>query len=135
MLNWLYDRIGIVAAPRASNLLSFLGIPITFVLVCFTWVFFRSPDFSSAWKISGAMLGLSTPMVQQVTLRTYEILIIGAAALLVVAEPLIVRGVERNGIDGWWHLSPVVRGTVYALFILVLVVFGGSVQKFIYFDF
>lgn len=38
----------------------FFGILITFHLVCISWVFFRSPDFASAWAFFGGMADWST---------------------------------------------------------------------------
>ena len=52
---------GPAALRRPGSLLS---LPATFVLICFTWVFFRAPTFAHAWSISGAMLGLSDPTVE-----------------------------------------------------------------------
>jgi alginate O-acetyltransferase complex protein AlgI len=34
----------------------------TFVIILFTWVFFRAADFSSALRYCGSMLGLTTPL-------------------------------------------------------------------------
>lgn len=35
----------------------------------------------------------------------------------------------------WWRVSYPLRGLAYANLVLLLTLFGGSTQKFIYFDF
>ncbi len=57
LLNQAFDRFGVGASSGMSRTLSALGLPFTFVLVCFTWVFFRAPTFDVAWTVSAKMLG------------------------------------------------------------------------------
>jgi alginate O-acetyltransferase complex protein AlgI len=135
LLEGMYRRTGIVVNGIWASLISMAGIPITFVLVCFTWVFFRAPDFASGWRIGGAMLGFAHPAGQLPPVRNYEMAIIVVSALLVFAEPFIVGWLQRTGIDAWWKIPFPLRGLAYALVALMLIVFGGATQKFIYFDF
>lgn len=114
--------------------LSLLGWPFMFVAVHFTWVYFRAPSFSDAWQICSAMLGLADP-VALAPVRLYEILGVIATVTLILLEPRIVRRFRSSGVDGWWRIPFPVRGIAYASLVLALVVFGGSTQKFIYFDF
>jgi alginate O-acetyltransferase complex protein AlgI len=130
----LYGSMNIVAArPRVEQALSLAGWPVTMVLVSFTWVFFRANSFGDAWKISAAMLGLA-PATTEPYLRTYVWLGLGAAALLAFSEPIIVRLLQR-GYARWWSMPWVMRGSVYFAIAMILILFGGSSQKFIYFDF
>jgi hypothetical protein len=67
--------------------------------------------------------------------RLYEVAIVMAGALLVWSEPWLVNRAEREGILWWWRVPFGLRGLAYAAGVLVLVAFGGTTQKFIYFDF
>jgi D-alanyl-lipoteichoic acid acyltransferase DltB (MBOAT superfamily) len=135
LLDAFYTRIGVAAKPMLSRSLSVAGMPLTFVLVCLTWVFFRAPDFRTASIIGGAMLGLAHPTAVMPLVRSYEIAIVALSAIVVFAEPLVVGRLIKTGIGGWWQVPFPLRGAVYALGSLVLLVFGGATQKFIYFDF
>jgi alginate O-acetyltransferase complex protein AlgI len=135
LLEAFYARIGIAANPTLSRWLSLAGMPVTFVLVCFTWVFFRAPDFKAAFAIGGAMLGLAHPTAPLPPVRTYEIAIVAVSAIVVFVEPFVVTRLEKTGIASWWKLPFPLRGTAYALCSLLLLIFGGATQKFIYFDF
>jgi hypothetical protein len=81
------------------------------------------------------MLGLGHPTLPPLSLRSYEVGIIAASALLVFAEPFVVTRLQKSGIGGWWKVPSPLRGAAYALGALFLIVFGGATQKFIYFDF
>ena len=135
LLEGFYRWTGIATSPFWSRFLSIMGMPVTFVLVCITWVFFRAPDFVSAAHIGSAMLGLAHPVGGLPSIRSYEIAIIVASAVLVFAEPPIVGRLQRTGIRAWWKVPFLLRGSAYALLAVTLIVFGGSTQKFIYFDF
>jgi D-alanyl-lipoteichoic acid acyltransferase DltB (MBOAT superfamily) len=135
LLDAFYARIGIAANPVLARWLSIAGLPLTFVLVCFTWVFFRAPNFKVAFAIGGAMLGLTHPTAPMPLVRGYEIAIVGVSAIVVFLEPPIVTRLQATGIGSWWKVPFPLRGAAYALCTLLLLVFGGATQKFIYFDF
>ena len=135
LLEAFYVRIGIAANATLSRWLSLAGMPVTFVLVCFTWVFFRAPDFKAAFAVGGAMLGLAHPSAPLPLVRSYEIAIVALSAIVVFVEPLVVTRLQKTGIDAWWKVPFPLRGAAYALCSLLLLVFGGATQKFIYFDF
>jgi len=42
---------------------------------------------------------------------------------------------QKTGIASWWKVPFPLRGAAYALCSLLLLIFGGTTQKFIYFDF
>jgi alginate O-acetyltransferase complex protein AlgI len=131
----LWDRLGMVEGTRSRRLLSGAGLPITFLLVLVTWVFFRAGGFTDAWAILGAMVGGASPSGDTVRFRAYELAIVCASAILAWVEPWLVTRLERQGVDWWWRVPFWVRGVAYAAGVLVLVAFGGPTQKFIYFDF
>ena len=128
-------RAGIARGSTTDRWMSLAGIPMTFLMVCFTWVFFRCPSFDIAWKVSGAMLGMGHTHDPIATVRTYELLIVAFSGLLAFVEPFVVGIFERRGITWWWRVPFPIRGGVYAVVVLGLLAFGGTTQKFIYFDF
>lgn len=134
MLVQLFGWLNVDAKPHLASGLSLAGWPVTMVLVCFTWVFFRAPNFHDAWIICAAMLGLSSPEGAEPVIRLYVLVGIMLAALVAVAEPLLIRGVERAQAR-WWSMPWSIRGFSYFVVAMLLICFGGSSQKFIYFDF
>ena len=71
-----------------------LRIAFTFVLLLFTWVFFRAADVSEALKYCSAMFGISEPqpasaLLSGLYLRSYYVLSIGLAALTIWMRPQV----------------------------------------------
>jgi len=129
----LYARAGVMAGSPASRILSWLGWPLTLALVWITWVFFRAPTFHDAWLVAAAMLGLGGA-AEVPAVRSYVQLLVWGSLLLTLLEPQIERGL-KHGLQRWETLHFTLRGTAYAGLVLAVIVFGGSSQKFIYFDF
>lgn len=129
----LYSRLGVVANSGTARVLSWLGWPVTLALVWVTWVFFRAPTFDDAWTITAAMLGLSQAS-GSVDVRSYVQALVWGSLLLTFLEPRIERSL-RDGLMRWGQLHFTLRGTAYAGMVLAVIFFGGSSQKFIYFDF
>lgn len=134
LLNF-YTKLGWVGHTLSARFISWIGLPTTFILVCFTWVFFRATNFADAWTISGAMLGLAVPVGELPQVRSYLKIFVGIAFFVAYIEHWIVRVISAQGLLSWWHVPYFIRGFLYASLILLLVVFGGGTQKFIYFDF
>lgn len=111
-----------------------LGWLITFGLIHVSWVFFRAPNFTDAWRVCAAMFGMSEPDAV-VPVRTYEVLGVGLTVALVLLEPRLLELFRRVGVDWWWRMPFPLRGIAYASLALAVVLFGGPTQKFIYFDF
>lgn len=131
----LWDRMGMTDSSSPRQWLAAAGMPVTFLLVLVTWVFFRAGGFSDAWAMLMAMGGAVPVADSGVRFRTYEVAIVVASAVLVWLEPWVVSRLERYGIDWWWRVPYPLRGAAYAIGVLLLVAFGGPAQKFIYFDF
>lgn len=134
LLNAGLSAIGVVQGGFADRALSWLGWPVTFIAMHFTWVFFRASTFADAWTVCAAMLGLADP-VAVTPVRLYEIVGVLATVALVLIEPRVVAFFERRGVEWWWRVPFPLRGATYASLVLAVVVFGGPTQKFIYFDF
>ena len=77
----------------------------------------------------------SRPISPLPIVRSYEIAIVALSAIVVFIEPLVVTRLQKTGIAAWWKVPFPLRGTGYALCSLLLLIFGGTTQKFIYFDF
>jgi D-alanyl-lipoteichoic acid acyltransferase DltB (MBOAT superfamily) len=135
LLEGLSTRLRISGTAGLARVNALVGLPLTFLIICFTWVFFRAPGFEQAWRICAAMLGLAEPQGGVPSIRFYEAMIVAAAAIVVFLEPVLFKVAASRGIGWWWSLPFPLRGTCYAALVLVLIVFGGPTQKFIYFDF
>jgi alginate O-acetyltransferase complex protein AlgI len=129
----LYSRAGVLADSFTARALSWLGWPVTLMLVWITWVFFRAHTFHDAWIITAAMLGYGGTTAAPVV-RSYVQVLVWSSLLLTFLEPRIEQGL-RNGLHRWGQLHFTLRGTAYAGLTLTVIFFGGSSQKFIYFDF
>jgi len=129
----LYSRLGVLSHSFSARLLSWLGWPVTLALVWISWVFFRAHSFHDAWIITAAMLGLGET-TEVASVRSYVQWLVWGSLLLTLLEPSIERFL-RQGLQRWGQLHFTLRGTAYAGLALTLIVFGGSSQKFIYFDF
>ncbi|NMF87375.1 MBOAT family O-acyltransferase [Aromatoleum petrolei] len=134
LLNAGLRMAGIAEDSLVDRALSWLGWPVTYVAMHFTWVFFRAPNFADAWAVCAAMLGLAAPSTA-VAVRLYEVIGVLATVVLVLIEPRIVAFFERRGVEWWWRVPFPLRGVAYASLVLAIVLFGGPTQKFIYFDF
>jgi D-alanyl-lipoteichoic acid acyltransferase DltB (MBOAT superfamily) len=118
-------------AHKSKTLKNFLLALFTFFLVNVTWVFFRSPDFESAWRLltsmfssvpGGAML-LSTLSMIKIT-----VIIIGVVIfhwLMRDTRVLIVASKMP-----WWLL-----GIIWSVIVLLLILSQESSSAFIYFQF
>lgn len=131
----LAARAGIAPGSRASAGLSRLGLPVTFLLVLVTWVFFRAETFGKAWDVLSAMAGFPSAAAGALRYRSYEVAMVGAGLVFCALEPWLFAQAQRRGIDAWWKLPAPLRGVAYAAFVLVLLALGGATQKFVYFDF
>lgn len=135
MLAKAYDRLGMTEGTGIRGALSLAGMPLTFLLVLITWVFFRATGFTDAWTMLTAMAAVAETLKSPLQFRAYEIGIVLAGAILVWTEPMLVGRAEKHGILWWWRVPFCLRGASYAAGVLLLIAFGGTTQKFIYFDF
>ncbi|NOR79405.1 MAG: MBOAT family protein [Methyloprofundus sp.] len=134
VLKSFYSAIDLNSKFIFHQVVEFLSRPFTFLLICFTWVFFRAENFSGAWAISSAMLGFYQGSHSPPEIRLYLQFIVLFSFVFVLLEPLIERWFLK-GFRQWRSVPFYVRGTAYASIAMAVHVFGGSTQKFIYFDF
>lgn len=130
----IYERLGVTVGSFTSRVLSWFGWPVTLLAIWFTWVFFRAPTFQDAWTITTAMLGLKASPTEEINLRNYVQILLWASLCFTFFEAGLEREL-RNRLASWGKLHFTLRGGAYASLLLMVIFFGGSSQKFIYFDF
>jgi D-alanyl-lipoteichoic acid acyltransferase DltB (MBOAT superfamily) len=109
----------------------FLMALFTFFLVNVTWVFFRSPDFSSAWRLLKSMFShVPNGAVLLTTLSMIKITIIIIALVIfhwLMRNTRVLIVAEKMP---WWLL-----GLVWSVMLLLLILSQESSSSFIYFQF
>lgn len=111
---------------------SFIYALLTFLLICITWVFFRSATFSEAWALLRSMSG-QTPPAGPPLLATVDII----KVMVVIGLMLLFHWVMRNttvlkttGKMPWWLVS-----IVWAGMLILVILSQGTSKAFIYFQF
>ncbi len=116
---------------RAFSSSKLLLALLTFFLVNITWVFFRSPDFTTAWRIFTSMF---TEVKGGATLLTsLTIIKIAVIISLMLACHWFMKDrkvLSMTGTVRWWLV-----GTIWAAMLILLVLSQESTNSFIYFQF
>lgn len=127
--NQVASAIGLVARPGLNRA---LNIFVTFVLVCFAWIFFRANNVSDAFAIIGKM---ATP-VGNLFIGKPSIFLFSVFGILVLYLSELFWNGSQERFPLFAHPNWVVRQFSYAtvvILILLLGVFDGG--QFIYFQF
>jgi alginate O-acetyltransferase complex protein AlgI len=110
-----------------KNITNFILALCTFFLVNVTWVFFRSADFTSAWRMLHSMFVRNSAGTAVLSyLDIYKVAII--TVLLVIAHWLMVLKVA--GKMPWWLL-----GIVWSAMLILIALSQNASSSFIYFQF
>ena len=112
-----------------NNLLAGAEGAVTFLLIIITWVFFKADSVSHAWGYLQVMLSKSLFMSPG-DLPLKEILIALAFVLVEFIQRKKDHALQINDIRQLW-----LRWGLYIGIIVVIMLFGGGTQKFIYFQF
>ena len=118
-------------SPTASRLLDKgWGIPLTFPLICVTWVFFRAVSFSQGWSLLSSMLGFQTGSS---VLSRADIATLGVITFVGLGISVLCRNVTLESV---WSRTPrvIAMALVLAMGLLVFVSPGDN-RAFIYFQF
>ncbi|MEO5571372.1 MAG: MBOAT family O-acyltransferase [Bacteroidia bacterium] len=118
----------IVSNKTFSN---FILAMITFFFINVTWVFFRSPDFTSAWRMLTSMF--SNVKDGAVLLTTLSIIKVSVITILMVAFHWMMRNTRVLTVAEnlpWWLL-----GITWSFLLLILIWSQESSSSFIYFQF
>ncbi len=107
-----------------------LQIGITFSLTIFAWIFFRAEDLHHAFSYINKIFSLSLFSGSDIS-PTYVIVLI----LVLVTAEWIQRDKQHALQLPSFNVHKTVRWTVYYGVIALIILFGGSQQEFIYFQF
>jgi alginate O-acetyltransferase complex protein AlgI len=118
-----------IVPGRKSN--SFLLALLTFMLINITWVFFRANDFSTAWRLLGAMFGF-IPNGLTVLSNLDLLKVFGVMIPLV-----IIHWRMRNTTVGKWveRIPSKFAIAIWVLMILALLLAQETGDAFLYFQF
>ncbi len=108
----------------------FLGWLGTFLLVCVAWVFFRAPDFGTAFVVVASMFQ-PTDLVP--TLSSFDVAKTLGLTAAILAIHLFLRNRSLAWLFGsvpWW-----LRAIALATMLLSLILLSGEDRAFIYFQF
>ena len=116
---------------RSKTFANFMLAMVTFFFINVTWVFFRAPDFTSAWRMLTSMF--SPVKDGTVLLTTLSIIKVSVIIVLMVSFHWIMRNTrvlqEAEKIP-WWLL-----GIIWSVLLLLLIWSQESSSSFIYFQF
>jgi D-alanyl-lipoteichoic acid acyltransferase DltB (MBOAT superfamily) len=113
---------------QSSN---FLLALLTFFLVNVTWVFFRSPDFTSAWRMLSSMF--SHVPNGATLLSNLAIIKVSVIVVCMVGFHWLMRNTRVLTVANkmkWWQL-----GLVWSAMLILLILSQESSSSFIYFQF
>jgi alginate O-acetyltransferase complex protein AlgI len=109
----------------------FLKALLTFLLICITWVFFRSATFAGAWQLLGAMSarhGATLPL-----LTTIAIIKVGVVVSLMLIFHWIMRDTTVLKVAGKIPAWGV--GVIWSFMLIMIILSQESSKSFIYFQF
>jgi len=104
---------------------------LTFFLINVTWVFFRSPDFATAWRLLASMFGADSNGIAILpTLSLWKVAIVTVFMVLThwfMRNTTMLEVAEKTK---WWIVS-----IVWAVMLILLVLSQKTSDSFIYFQF
>ncbi len=116
---------------KAKTFRNFMLAMITFFFINVTWVFFRAPDFSSAWQLLTSMF-YNVPNAMPL-LTTLSVVKVSVITILLVAFHWMMRNTRVLTVTekmSWWLL-----GLIWSVILLLLIWSQESSSSFIYFQF
>lgn len=127
---WLKPRLGHIALWRTWPGQLALGL-VTYFLVNITWVFFRAPDFGTAWRMLRGMLLVDA--TGKPVLPTYSVFSASLVVLAIVTTHWYMR--DRALHVEVQRLPVPVIGAAWGAMLWLIVVMQGGGNAFIYFQF
>lgn len=111
-------------------------IIITFILVMFGWIIFRAESFSEATHYISLLFTQSTliPNIHEIGLST----ILFYSTLLLILLLQITEWIQRNkehGLQIEQISSTFIRWSIYFIVLMLITIFPGKQETFIYFQF
>ncbi|UJF36520.1 MBOAT family O-acyltransferase [Paenibacillus hexagrammi] len=128
------DKLGL-ATYRKSWLYTTVSVIVFFALTCLGWVLFRVERLTDALVLMKKMLTFPEAFIFPTWVQSFWIVIL-LMMLLHVIEHLVMNNMKQVSMK-WHRFFPApVRGAVYTLFLVVLILFYKHEQSsFIYFQF
>lgn len=133
---WIYPK------TKKERRRHFWQLPVTFVLLCFTWIFFRANSIQDAfWIISRLFWDIGRPMNYLQTgitcLGISPAAAIGMCLSVLILAAYDLASLKRNVIKSISSQKFYIRWPVYVLFLVVIALFApkGVATEFIYFQF
>jgi alginate O-acetyltransferase complex protein AlgI len=132
-----HERLGVgMDRPLVrGRLWHWLSIAVTFHFVTFAWIFFRAPDFATAFAFLDGLAGLSGGLAALPAMGRVTFGFSAAALALLVAGHVLSTWARSRGVQasaGWAVARPFLYFTVA---VAVSLVAGRGAQQFIYFQF
>lgn len=114
-----------------------LGVPFTFFIVCFAWIFFRAETLKQAFTIIQNSQDISNISMFDLALGKYElILLFSMIALLLIIEIINTKCRLYHLVN---RLYLPIRWMLYLFMFFIVLIFGiygdDAIQEFIYFQF
>ncbi|MBD5522937.1 MAG: MBOAT family protein [Lachnospiraceae bacterium] len=137
---WIYPktRKGVIVSRRKH----WWQLPITFALLCFTWIFFRANSIQDAfWIISRLLWDIGRPLQYLQTgimcLGVSPAASIGMLLSVIILAAYDLASLKGDVIRSLSEQKFFVRWPVYVLFLVVIALFApkGVATEFIYFQF
>ncbi len=117
-------------------------LPITFVLLCFTWIFFRANSIQDAfWILSRLFWDIERPLIYLQTgfesLNISPIIAMGMGLSVLVLFLYDLVSLKHDVIASFSRQKFFIRWPVYVLFLVIIALFApkGVATEFIYFQF
>ncbi len=116
---------------KAKTFRNFIYAMITFFFINVTWVFFRAPDFTSAWQLLMSMFS-SVPRAEAYLTTLSIIKVLGIVACIVAFHWMMrnTRVLIVAEKMPWWLL-----GIIWSVLLILLIWSQESSSSFIYFQF
>jgi alginate O-acetyltransferase complex protein AlgI len=111
---------------------SFVYALLTFLLICITWVFFRSATFGDAWQMLTSMSG-KVQSAGPPLLSTIAMIKVAVVITLMLVFHWIMRDtsiLKTTAKLPWW-----LTGVIWAVLLILVVMSQGTGKSFIYFQF
>jgi alginate O-acetyltransferase complex protein AlgI len=121
--------------PTRSRLPSVLRMLVTFVLIDFCWIYFRSNSLTDAWYVTTHLFsGLNMSAINAMGVERHT----WGVSLAMLALMLLVEWLTRiKTLPVWWNTTGRVPRVIFLNLILTLILFFGVFEHrtFIYFQF
>lgn len=134
------DHLNTVAEDRSlPNFKELLQMCGTFVLTVFAWIFFRSPTVQFAFSFSKRIFASSLSLASYKEALTYMRWEVGVPMIVILTGFVMLEWIGRRELHPLImfrkHMPKLLRYTFYYLILIVVFLFAGKQQQFIYFQF